>query len=58
MSQNPITVDLTTAKFDATGYQYLASLANYSSNNFSGLEDKKQDANALGKLPSIDKQVD
>ena len=54
---NPLTYVLSTAKLDVTGHRWLASLSN---NNFKLLyrsRRKNQDADALSRLPSADKEV-
>ena len=54
---NPLTYVLTTAKLDATGHRWLASLSNYNFKLRYRSGRKNQDADALSRLPSADKEV-
>ena len=54
---NPLTYVLTTAKLDATGHRWLASLSNYNFKLLYRSGRKNQDADALSRLPSTDKEV-
>ena len=54
---NPLTYVLTTAKLDATGQLWLASLSNYNFKLLYRSERKNQYADALSRLPSADIDV-
>ena len=54
---NPLTYVLTTAKLDATGHRWLASLSNYNFKLLYRSGRKNQDADAMSRLPSTDKEV-
>ena len=56
-NNNPLTYVLTTAKLDATGHRWLASLSNYNFKLLYRSGRKNQDADALSTLPSEDKEV-
>ena len=54
---NPLTYVLTTAKLDATRHRWLASLSNYNFKLLYRSGRKNQDADALSRFPSADKEV-
>ena len=54
---NPLTYVLTTAKLDATGHRWLATLSSYNFQLQYRSGRKNQDADALSKLPAVDKEV-
>ena len=54
---NPLTYVLTTAKLDATGHRWLASLSNYNFKLLYRSGRNNQDADALSRLPSAGKGV-
>ena len=54
---NPLTYVLTSAKLDATGHRWLASLSNYNFKLLYRSGRKNLDADALSRLPSTDKEV-
>ena len=54
---NPLTYVLTTAKLDATGHRWLAALSGFNFKLVYRAGKKNQDADALSRLHSIDKEV-
>ena len=54
---NPLTYVLTTAKLDATGHRWLAALSGYNFSLVYRAGRKNQDADALSRLPSTDKET-
>ena len=56
--QNPLTYILTTAKLDATGQRWVASLANYNFKIFNKSGKLNVDANVLSQIPWENTQVD
>lgn len=54
---NPLTYVLTTAKLDATGHRWLAALSGYNFSLVYRAGRKNQDADALSRLPSPDKET-
>ena len=58
MDSNPLTYILTTAKLDATGQRWVASLANYNFEIFYGSGKLNVEADALSRIPWESTQVD
>ena len=58
MDNNLLTYILTTAKLDATGQRWVASLANYNFKVFYRSEKLNVEANALSRIPWENTQVD
>ena len=54
---NPLTYVLTTAKLDATGHRWLAALSSYNFSLVYRAERINNDADALSRLPSTDKET-
>ena len=54
---NPLTYVLTTAKLDSTGHRWLAALSSYNFQLQYRSGRKNQDADALSRLPAVDKEV-
>ena len=58
MDNNPLTYILTTAKLDATGQRWVASLANYNFKIFYSSGKLNVEADALSRIPWENTQVD
>ena len=58
MENNPLTYILTTAKLDATGQSWVASLANYNFKIFYRIGKLNVEADALSRIPWENTQVD
>ena len=58
MDNNPLTYILTTAKLDATGHRWVASLANYNFKIFYRSGKLNVEADALSRIPWGNTQVD